>query len=245
MKTIDIYTDGSARGNPGPAGWGSVIIDHTKGSVVELGGRFDLATNNRMELLALHDTLAYIEAKKLYETPIVIFIDSTYVLKGVTMWMYGWERNEWKTASGGDVLNQDLWQEIFFLAFRLKRLVNIKFEKIAGHAGEFGNEMADRVATSFADKKPTLLFKGALSDYQKLGDAYLAELKPKKGGGSISTSKTGKAYSYVSCVSGVVHTDKDWSSCEARVKGKKGARYKKVFSSDEEAQVIHEFKGSK
>jgi ribonuclease HI len=167
-KSIEIYTDGSARGNPGPAGWGSVIIDHVQGSVVELGGRFDMATNNRMELLALHDSLVYIEGKKLYDTPITFFIDSAYVQKGVTLWMYGWERNGWKTASKGDVLNQDLWQEIFFLVFRLKRLVTMKFEKVAGHAGDFGNERADTVATSYALSKPTLLYKGPLAKYMEL-----------------------------------------------------------------------------
>jgi ribonuclease HI len=167
-QIIEIYTDGSARGNPGPAGWGAVIIDHTKNAVVELGGSFDIATNNRMELLALHESLAYIEKHKLYDIPIFIFIDSAYVQKGVTLWMYSWERNGWKTAGKTDVLNQDLWQEIFFMAFRLKRLVEITYQKIAGHAGEFGNEMADRIATNCADKKQTLLYKGALADYMQL-----------------------------------------------------------------------------
>ncbi len=247
-QTIDIYTDGSARGNPGPAGWGSIIMDHEHGSVVELGGRFDMATNNRMELLAVHDTLIYIEQQKMYTTPCVFFIDSAYVQKGITLWMYAWERNEWKTKEGGDVLNQDLWQEIFFLVFRLKRLVNITFEKIAGHSGLFGNEQADRVATSFADKKTTLLYKGALASYQE----FCAGFVPDKKKMTMSTTsksqtikKTGKAYSYVSYVAGVVHTDKDWKSCEARVTGKKNTRYKKVFSADEEVEVIHEFKRSK
>lgn len=248
MKKIDIYTDGSARGNPGPAGWASIIMDHVKGSVVELGGRFDMATNNRMELLAVHDTLAYIEQKKMYDTDITFFIDSSYVQKGVTLWMYGWERNEWKTKDGGDVLNQDLWQEIFFLVFRLKRQVKITFEKIAGHAGHFGNEQADRVATSFADKKPTLLYKGSLDTYAGYCEGFVPEKKKTPSSAktpSASSKKTGKAYSYVSYVGGQIFTDADWKTCEARVKGKSHVRYQKVFSAEEEARVVHEFKGSK
>jgi ribonuclease HI len=241
-NTIEIYTDGAARGNPGPAGWASIVMDHNTGTVRELGGREDTATNNRMELMAVYQSLAYVEKEKLFDVPVTFFTDSAYVQKGVTLWMYAWEKNGWKTKDGGDVFNRDIWQELIFLVFRLKRKMTISFEKIAGHAGHFGNEQADRVATSFADKKPTPLFKGALEQYLKFYQASTPAAKKESGSGGAK--KTGKAYSYVSLVAGKVYTDKDWATCEARVKGKRGVKYKKVFSKMEENALVHEYQKS-
>ena len=241
MKYIDIYTDGSSRGNPGPAGWGSVILHFPIGGVVELGGREDIATNNRMELMAVYQSLVYVEEKKLFDFPIRIYIDSAYVQKGVTLWMYGWEKNGWVTKEGKQVLNQDIWQELVFLVFRLKRKVSIDFLKIEGHAGHFGNERADIVATSFADNKKTLLFKGTISDYEKI---YATTTPVHKKTTSSGSKNTGKAYSYVSLVAGTVFVDKDWATCEKRVKGKRGVKYKKVFSKAEENALVHEYQKS-
>lgn len=233
-KVIHIYTDGSSRGNPGPAGWASVFF--TGEGVVELGGREETATNNQMELKAVLESLLYIEEKKLFMHPIAFFIDSSYVQKGITEWMYGWEKNGWLTKENKPVLNKELWEQALFCVFRLKSKAKITFEKVAGHADVFGNEEADRLATSFADALPTPLFKGSLSDYKKL---ILS--KPKKTTTTTTKKKSFKsAYAYISFVGGKIYSDKDWATCEKRVKGK-NARYRKVFSKEEEKEVMHEF----
>ena len=107
-NTIIVFTDGSSRGNPGPGGWGAVVIE-ASGKVVELGGREDMTTNNRMEIAAALGALAHIHTRGI-AGDIEINTDSAYLLQGITMWVYGWEKNGWKTKTGDDVLNQDLWK---------------------------------------------------------------------------------------------------------------------------------------
>jgi ribonuclease HI len=248
MKNIDIYTDGSSRGNPGKSGWSFVFIDNILGKVIENGGREDNSTNNRMELKAVLESLLFIESNKLFEHKVNIHMDSSYVKNGVTLWMYGWEKNGWKTKDGGDVLNQDIWKELVFLVFRLKRKLTINFIKVEGHSGNFGNERADKIATSFADDLKTPLFKGTLESYEKL---YKEQDSKKTSKGSLTlkkvevkSKKTGKAYSYVSLVNNTIFIDKDWASCEKRVKGKSGVKYKKVFSKEEEINLVNEYQRS-
>lgn len=172
--SILIYTDGSSRGNPGPGGWGTLVV--CDGKVWELGGREDETTNNRMELKAFIEALNFIEKRKLgidesnneNRREIIFHIDSAYVIGGVTAWMYSWEKNGWKTANKDAVLNQDLWKEILPLMFRLKQKHTMKFEKVKGHSGHSGNERADTLATSFADDTRPILFTGSLVNYEKL-----------------------------------------------------------------------------
>lgn len=168
--SILIYTDGSSRGNPGRGGWGTLIV--CDGKVWELGGREDETTNNRMELKAFIEALIFVEKRKL-EGEIIFHIDSAYVIGGATAWMYGWEKNGWKTANKDDVLNQDLWKEILPYVFRLKQKHEIKFEKVKGHSGHSGNERADTIATNFADDTRPILFTGALDAYEKLYEIKL------------------------------------------------------------------------
>lgn len=239
IETITVFTDGASRGNPGPGGWGTIIIVPA-GKVTELGGREDRTTNNRMELMAMKEALAFIESRKL-AGPVEIHTDSAYALQGVTGWMYSWEKNGWKTKTGDDVLNQDIWKEIGGLVFRLKQKHVLDWKKVEGHAGLFGNERADEIATSFADNKKELLFVGNYRDYTKLlgGDVFDVDqvAKTKKG----RTSTNGKqAYSYVSMIGGLIEVHKTWPECEARVKGK-SAKFKKVFSPDEESTLIGEW----
>lgn len=241
--TIIVFTDGSSRGNPGPGGWGTVVID-ALGKVTELGGREDHTTNNRMELAAACAGLTFIEKRKVEGKTIEIHADSAYVLQGITGWVYGWEKNGWKTKTGDDVLNQDLWKELGALVFRLKQKYALEWKKVSGHTGLLGNERADLIATNAADKTQQLLYVGPLSEYEKLiggsvfegTDETLVSQKKKK-----SSKKTGPPYSYVSLVDGTAATHKTWAECEARAKGKKGARFQKVFSKDEESSLIEQW----
>lgn len=236
--TIIVFTDGASRGNPGPGGWGAIVIS-ADGKVTELGGREAPTTNNRMELSGALHALAFIETKKL-SGKIEIHTDSAYLLQGVTGWMYGWEKNGWKTKDGGDVLNQDLWKEIGAVVFRLKQKHEIDWIKVSGHSGLVGNERVDVIATSAADEAQQLLFVGSLFAYEKMiggsvFDGTPGVEKKKKASSSLP------AYSYVSLVGGLIMVHKSWPECEKRVKGKSGVRFKKVFSKEEEAALITEW----
>jgi ribonuclease HI len=237
MATI-IFTDGSSRGNPGPGGWGALLIssEEKNSRVAELGGREDHTTNNRMELMAALRALEYAEERKL-PAPIEIRTDSAYLLNGITMWVFGWEKNGWKTKEGEPVQNQDIWQELAPLSYRLKKLTDLTWKKVAGHAGDLGNERVDEIATSYADGGHPLLFSGPKSEYERLfGDMLEPALYS-----SPKNRKNAIAYSYVSSINGEVFAHKTWPECESRVKGKKGAKYKKVFSKEEEEALVSEW----
>lgn len=221
--SIIIYTDGSSRGNPGPGGWGVVIVSGT--SVRELGGRSDMTTNNRMEMTAA------LEALRATTGAVTLHTDSMYLINGVTRWVSGWKKNDWKTATKKDVENKDLWQG-------LDEAVSgrhITWEKVAGHAGVAGNERCDDIATGFADDIAPHLYVGPLSSYPVDLTATASVKKPSK------KSSSAKAYSYLSLVAGVLQKHATWAECEARVKGVKGARFKKAFSPSDEEMIAHEW----
>ena len=146
---IIIYTDGAARGNPGPAGFGVVIF--LAGKKFELGGRTDKATNNQMELSGPIEALKFLKKKKI-KGEVKIFSDSKYVLLGITEWIFNWQKNNWRNAAKKPVLNKELWQELF----ELTKEFGIKWEYVAGHSGIEYNERADLIATSFADNNPVI-----------------------------------------------------------------------------------------
>ena len=154
---VIIYTDGAARGNPGPAGWGAIVIDGKK--VHELGGRADKATNNQMELSAPIGGLKYLKKIK-YDGHIEIFSDSKYVILGITEWIFNWQKNNWRNAAKKPVVNQELWEELYELTQHFTRPSEgrkIKWTYVKGHAGIEYNERADVIATSFADDEPVKL----------------------------------------------------------------------------------------
>ncbi len=244
--TITVFTDGSSRGNPGPGGWAAVILAQNfggqGGKVWELGGREDHTTNNRMEMTAAKEALSFIESHKL-EGKIEMHTDSAYLLQGVTGWMYGWEKNGWKTKTGEDVSNQDLWKEIGALVFRLKLKNQIDWVKVAGHAGLRGNERVDEICTNEADHVQQEFFEGTLSDYEKMigGSVFDVDESAVENKKEKKSKSSKPAYSYVSMIGGLIQLHKTWPECEARVKGKKGAKYKKVFSKEEEDALAQQW----
>jgi ribonuclease HI len=136
VKAVTAYTDGACKGNPGPGGWGVQLS--WNGHVRELcGGEAD-TTNNRMELMAAIQALESLKEA----CNVVLQTDSTYVMKGITEWMPGWRRKNWRTADGKPVKNVDLWQRLD--AARTRHQVDWRWVK--GHAGDPGNEAADRLA---------------------------------------------------------------------------------------------------
>jgi len=152
-KKIEIYTDGSSLGNPGPGGWGSVFVEEGK-IIKELGGFDKDTTNNRMELMAVIETLKYLCARQGLthkKDNVTIFADSNYVLSGITSWIFNWEKNGWKTANKKQVLNQDLWKELIELIRGYDNKIN--WEKVKGHSGHIYNDKADEIATTYASKQ--------------------------------------------------------------------------------------------
>jgi ribonuclease HI len=147
---IIIYTDGSARGNPGSAGWGVVFLAGKK--IFEIGGGVDHATNNQMELTAPIEALKYIKKYKL-NGQIEFFSDSKYVILGITEWIFNWQKNNWRSANKKPVLNRELWEKLHQLTQELKP----KWVYVEGHTGNKYNERADEIATSFADNMPVKL----------------------------------------------------------------------------------------
>ncbi len=156
QKILDIYTDGSSLGNPGPGGWGVFVVKNEELGIkddIEIGGGDKNTTNNRMELQAAIEALKYIKELNIVKSDFTISInaDSAYVLGGVTTWIHGWEKNGWKTANKKPVLNQELWKELVSLERSIKTKIN--WQKVKGHSGHVYNDKADEIATSYAGKK--------------------------------------------------------------------------------------------
>ena len=141
MKTVNIYTDGACRGNPGDGGWG-VIIEYGGVSKKLFGGQRN-TTNNQMELKAAIEGL-----KALKETcNVTLTTDSKYVMDGITSWIDNWKKNSWKNSSKKDVKNKDLWIELD--KYRTKH--NVEWQWVKGHSGHEKNEIADELANKGID----------------------------------------------------------------------------------------------
>ncbi len=139
MNKIVIYTDGACKGNPGPGGWGA-LLRAADGAEKELCGGELETTNNRMEMMAV------IEALSALKRPchVILFVDSQYVLKGMTEWLHGWKAKGWRTAAKQPVKNVDLWQRLDALVHQSEH--RIEWQWVKGHAGDPGNERADALA---------------------------------------------------------------------------------------------------
>lgn len=161
---ITIYTDGSSRGNPGPGGWAAVVMTHDE--VIELGGREDHTTNNRMEISGALHGLKEIDGRKMKVGSIEICTDSQYVQKGMTSWISGWIKNGWKSSTKKPVLNQDLWQALKKEEDRLKSEgVKVIWTHVPAHVGVIMNERADVIATACADASDLQLYRGTKAEY--------------------------------------------------------------------------------
>jgi ribonuclease HI len=231
FKSILIFTDGACTGNPGPGGWGAILV-FPDGLVREFGGKEEATTNNRMELKATIQALSRLKTP--VQEPVILYTDSTYVIRGITQWIWGWRSRGWKNAEGADVLNRDLWEELSRQVSRLKPQT-IEWKYVRGHTGVPGNERCDEIAVGFATGKWVELYDGPLLQYgvaiHDLPEDQ--ELPPMR-------QKTAKAaaHSYLSYYGGKVARHRDWASCERRVKGRSGAKFKKAQSAADEAAIL-------
>lgn len=139
--SLDIFTDGACLGNPGPGGWGVVIVDGG-GTCQEFSGHAEQTTNNRMELKAVIEALRLTQSGRV----VTLHTDSQYVKNGITLWIKAWQRNGWWTSQRKPVKNQDLWQELSGLVDGR----SIEWIWVKGHSGHPGNEAADALATGAA-----------------------------------------------------------------------------------------------
>lgn len=228
---VTIFTDGAAKGNPGPGGYGAVVV---LGDMVhEIGEAIALTTNNEMELRAVVAALAIVPDGATAK----IYTDSKYVVEGATGWMFGWMKNGWKTKMGSDVLHKDVWQS---LHAELQR-VTVEWKKVPGHVGIIGNERADTIASDLGAGKQVDLFMGPRADYEyDIENVSYDEAKAEERS-AARKRQAQKAFSYVSAVDGVVQTHATWKECEDRVKGKKGVRFKKSLSAADEKDIIADF----
>jgi len=137
-ERVQIYTDGACSGNPGPGGWGAVLM--FKGVEKELSGFAAPTTNNRMEMTAVLEALRALKKHSVVD----LYTDSQYVQKGLTEWLKGWKARGWKTADRKPVANADLWQELE-TAYHAHK---VTIHWVRGHDGNEGNERADRLAVA-------------------------------------------------------------------------------------------------
>ncbi len=157
MADLFAYTDGACSGNPGPGGWGALLVAREGEAVVktrELMGGEQLTTNNRMELLAAISALEALSRP----SNLTLVTDSNYLRDGVTKWIHGWRRNGWRTADKKPVKNEDLWRRLDAAAARH----TVHWDWVKGHAGHVENERADELARlGMAPYKPSKRAKAA------------------------------------------------------------------------------------
>jgi ribonuclease HI len=244
-QPIVIFTDGACTGNPGPGGWGCIIAGADP-AIREMGGSAPETTNNRMEMAAAIRALGQLEPPV---ADIVLYTDSTYLIKGITQWVWGWRSRGWKTAEGKDVANKEMWEELVRQVTRLKP-AKIDWRYVRGHVGYPGNERCDEIAVAFAKGKKEPLYIGTLDGYfVDLSIRPDAEPLPEqkngsktsgtKGGGASGGGKPEAGYpKYISYVNGVLKGYATWSPCERDTKGKPGAKFKKVSSLAEQKETL-------
>lgn len=137
MEKVIIYTDGACSGNPGPGGWGTILMYN--GNKKEISGAKNNTTNNVMELTAALEGLKMLK----FPCEVELYSDSAYLVNGFSQgWIYNWKKNNWKTASKEPVKNKEIWEEIY----NLTQIHKVKFIKVKGHADNEFNNRCDELA---------------------------------------------------------------------------------------------------
>ncbi len=242
-KQVLIFSDGACSGNPGPGGWGS-IVSLPDGTVHELGGGNPATTNNRMEMVAAFRALDLLKLTERHE--IIIYTDSVYLINGITKWVNGWKYRGWKSSTGTDIANRDLWEELSRLVKDLEPS-RISWKWVRGHDGNPGNERCDEIAVSFSKKKPEKLYVGPIDGYfvdltelpveQPLPERKSSDTKGSAPKGTYKSSSSGGTAYYISYLNGVVQHHATWPECQKVVTGKP-AKFKKVKSKQEEDETL-------
>ena len=137
MEKVVIYTDGACSGNPGPGGWGAILM--YKGTKKEISGAKNNTTNNVMKLTAALEGLKMLK----FPCEVELYSDSAYLVNGFLQgWIYNWQRNNWKTSNKEPVKNKEIWQELY----KMTQIHDVKFIKVKGHADNDFNNRCDELA---------------------------------------------------------------------------------------------------
>lgn len=229
---IVIFSDGACSGNPGPGGWGAIVLTPDN-LVKELGDGSASTTNNRMEMVA---TIEGLKAVAHLPYSVHFYTDSTYVIRGITQWIWGWKKRGWKTAEGQEVSNRDLWEELGRVVQARPASGKVEWKYSRGHVGIPGNERCDRIAVAYSKKDVIHLYEGPLERYNVdiLDLPTNTEVPEMKSAGE----KKAAAYSYLSNLGGLVYRHSSWPSCQSRVSGQSGARFKKATSAADEKEIL-------
>lgn len=231
QNSIIIFCDGACSGNPGPGGWGTIVVTPS-GDVRELGGASADTTNNQMELTA---TIRGLEAMMSIPGDVRIYTDSVYVIRGITQWIWGWRKRGWKNSEGQDVANRDYWESLSRAVAMRSSASKISWHFVRGHVGIPGNERVDEIAVRFSKGQPIKLYSGNLLQY----DIAIHDIPENTDLPPIKTrEKKNAAHSYLSMVNGVPMRHGTWPECEKRTKGVSGARFKKAMNADEDAEIL-------
>ncbi|MFN5343516.1 MAG: ribonuclease HI [Roseiflexaceae bacterium] len=205
MDTIDIITDGACSGNPGRGGWAAIVI--VAGRVDEYSGSELNTTNNRMELTAAIEGLRHAPQAG----PITMVCDSQYVINGITKWVHGWQRNEWRTRENQPVENRDLWEALVAVSSP-----RVRWQHVKGHSGHALNERANTLAQQHA--RSTTRTRN-----------------------TTESSSTAEFPCYISYVNGVVTRHATWAACQHAVHGVSNAKFKKVATATELTLQLHKW----
>lgn len=206
-----IYTDGASSGNPGPSGWGAVILG--EGRRREIGGHESRATNNQMELKAVIEALRLIGP----DASAAVHSDSAYVIDGITRYILKWRQTDFRKADKTPVENRALWEELDSLSGP-----RVTYVKVPAHSGNRENERANDIAQNFSKHKPVDLADAPLSAAR----AERAELKPLH-------LPPLRFPLYVVAHGAQLSFYRAWDDCRRRVEGRRGLRYKKCKSREE------------
>lgn len=226
-----VFGDGACSGNPGPGGWGAVI-QTIKGEVWELGGGSPSTTNNQMELIALIEALSTLND---HDEKILVLSDSVYVLKGITEWIFGWRKRNWRTAEGTPVANAELWDRLSEVVSGFSKS-QLSWGYVPGHKGVPGNERVDEIAVGFSKSQSVWLYRGLVQNYSY--DLWSLPQSIAIPDLNFNNREKKVAHSYLSYVNGIAKRHSSWAECEAQVKGRSGAKFKKAMSKEDEFLIL-------
>jgi len=216
---VTIFCDGACSGNPGPGGWAAIAASPHE--VFEIAGHEVHTTNNQMELMA---SIYALEGAQSHFPGLEISLhtDSKYVIEGITSWIHGWKKRGWVKADGKPVLHQHIWEKLDLLNSR----ASVTWIYVAGHKGIPGNDRCDELAVKMSKGEKITLYAGSRDRYPV----------------SLEIPDVSQDPWYVSVLEGSVVRHKSWAACEAHVKGKRGAKFKKVHNSLEEGKFLESLK---
>jgi ribonuclease HI len=225
-----VYSDGACSGNPGIGGWAYVLYDG-RSTVFEQAAADPATTNNRMEMSGVIYAFQKITALALTGLDIGaihVHSDSSYVIQGITTWIFGWKRRGWKNLEGKEVANQNLWIQLDDAIAPYRK--QIQWIHVPGHAGIPGNERCDELSVQAMRENTMIVQEWAKPEYPF--DIFSPV--------DLGRFKKIDPY-YLSLVNGVLKKHSTWSECEAVVKGRTGVRFKKVKSLNEEVQILKDW----